>query len=64
MRNKIIVAAAMLLIAAGAFAQEAQAPPPQNPQDAKDVKYTLDQINDPNFNSLFANTFGFIKETS
>jgi hypothetical protein len=44
MRNKIIVAAAMLLIAAGAFAQEAQAPPPQNPQDAKDVKYTNESV--------------------
>jgi hypothetical protein len=44
MRNKIIVAAAMLLIAAGAFAQEAQAPPPQNPQDAKDIKYTNESV--------------------
>jgi hypothetical protein len=44
MRNKIIIAAAVLLMAAGAFAQETQAPPPQDPQNAKDVKYTNESV--------------------
>jgi hypothetical protein len=48
MRKKIILVAAVLLIAAGIYAQEppaqGQTPPPQNPTDQKDVKYTNDSI--------------------
>jgi hypothetical protein len=49
MRKRWIIAAAVLALAIGVFAQEAQSPgpqtpPPQDPQAAKDVKYTNDSV--------------------
>ena len=44
MKKTLIVAAAILLAAAGVYAQEAQAPGPQNTQEIKDAKYTNESI--------------------
>ncbi len=44
MRRTIIIAAALIILAAGVWAQEAKAPAPQNPKDVQDAKYTNDSI--------------------
>ncbi|HSA96601.1 MAG TPA: DUF6600 domain-containing protein [Acidobacteriota bacterium] len=43
-KHYLVVAAGILLLAAGAFAQEAQTPTPQNTQEIKDAKYTNESI--------------------
>jgi hypothetical protein len=44
MKRTCLIATAVFALAIGAFAQEAQAPPPQAPQEAKDAKYTNESI--------------------
>ncbi|RPI98679.1 MAG: hypothetical protein EHM31_11480, partial [Candidatus Aminicenantes bacterium] len=44
MKKTLIIAAAILLNAAGVYAQEVQAPSPQNTQEIKDAKYTNESI--------------------
>lgn len=44
MKRTCLVAAAVLALAVGVFAREAQAPAPQDPQETKDAKYTNDSI--------------------
>ena len=44
MKKTLIIAASVVLIAAGAYAQEAQAPSPQNTQEIKDAKYTNESV--------------------
>jgi len=44
MRRTLIIAAALLILAAGVWAQEAKAPAPQDMKDVKDAKYTNDSI--------------------
>ena len=44
MKRTFIIAAAVIALAAGVFAQEAQAPAPQAQQETKDAKYTNESI--------------------
>jgi hypothetical protein len=44
MKRTIIIVAAFLTIIAGVYAQEAQAPTPQDTKDVKDAKYTNESI--------------------
>jgi hypothetical protein len=44
MKKTLIIAAAILLTVAGVYAQETQAPSPQNTQEIKDAKYTNESI--------------------
>jgi len=44
MKKTLIIAASIILIAAGAYAQETQAPSPQNTQEIKDAKYTNESV--------------------
>lgn len=44
MKRTFIIASALLLIAAGVYAQETQVPTPQNTQEIKDAKYTNESI--------------------
>jgi hypothetical protein len=44
MKKTLIIAAALLFVAAGIYAQETQAPTPQDTKDVKDAKYTNESI--------------------
>jgi Family of unknown function (DUF6600) len=44
MKRTCLIAAAVFALAVGVFAQEAEAPAPQAPQETKDAKYTNDSI--------------------
>jgi hypothetical protein len=44
MKRTLIIAAAILSLAVGAFAQEAQAPVPPDQKEVKDAKYTNDSV--------------------
>jgi hypothetical protein len=44
MKRTFIIATALIVLAAGAYAQEAQTPTPQNTQEIKDAKYTNESV--------------------
>jgi hypothetical protein len=44
MKRTFIIATALIVLAAGVYAQEAQAPTPQNTQETKEAKYTNESV--------------------